>query len=68
LAMKLVNFASLDPAITASGRKGLGNASATDRQVWNEFHADWDRLAVQSSKILDLTARSSCSARSATTA
>ena len=31
LAMKLVNFASLDPAITGSGRKGLGNASAADK-------------------------------------
>lgn len=56
LAMKLVNFASLDPEITASGRKGLGNASAADRQVWDEFHADWNGLAVESSKILDLTA------------
>jgi putative restriction endonuclease len=27
LAMKLVNFASLDPVITASGRKGLSGAS-----------------------------------------
>ena len=47
VAMKLVNFASLDPAITASGRVGLGNASALDREVWEEFHADWERLAVE---------------------
>ena len=33
VAMKLVNFASLDPAITSTGRKGLGNASALDREV-----------------------------------
>ena len=26
VAMKLVNFASLDPAITGTGRSGLGNA------------------------------------------
>jgi predicted restriction endonuclease len=47
VAMKLVNFASLDPAITASGRVGLGNASALDREVWEEFHADWERLALE---------------------
>jgi predicted restriction endonuclease len=47
LAMKLCNIASIDPAITNSGRKGLGNASALDREVWNEFHADWDGLATE---------------------
>lgn len=45
VAMKLVNFASLDPAITSSGRAGLGNASAQDRAVWEAFHADWEGLA-----------------------
>jgi len=47
VAMKLCNIASLDPAITGTGRSGLGNASALDREVWDEFHADWDRLAVE---------------------
>ena len=44
LAMKCVNFASLDPAIRESGRSGLSNASARDRDIWNEFHADWEGL------------------------
>lgn len=47
VAMKLVNFASLDPAITGTGRSGLGNASVMDREVWEEFHADWEKLAVE---------------------
>ena len=47
VAMKLVNFASLDPAITESGRTGLGNASSLDREVWEEFHADWEGLATE---------------------
>ncbi|MDP2143957.1 MAG: HNH endonuclease [Gallionella sp.] len=47
LAMKLVNFASLDPAITSSGRKGLKGASNLDREVWAEFHADWEKLALE---------------------
>lgn len=52
VAMKLVNFASLDPDITDSGRKGLGNASDLDRQVWGEFHSDWERLALECEAIL----------------
>lgn len=48
VAMKLSNFASLDPAITGSGRKGLEGASNLDREVWAEFHADWENLAVES--------------------
>jgi predicted restriction endonuclease len=51
LAMKLVNFASLDPSITRTGRKGLGNASVEDKRVWDEFHANWEQLALQSAKI-----------------
>lgn len=47
VAMKLSNFASLDPSITGTGRKGLEGASQLDREVWDEFHADWDRLAVE---------------------
>lgn len=47
VAMKLVNFASLDPAITNTGRKGLEGASQLDRQIWEEFHANWEKLAVE---------------------
>ena len=49
VAMKLVNFASLDPAITSTGRAGLGNSSSLDREVWAEFHADWEKLALECS-------------------
>ncbi len=37
VAMKLCNFASLDPIVTASGRKGLPGASDLDRELWKEF-------------------------------
>ena len=47
VAMKCTNFASLDPSITVSGRKGLRNASGLDREIWEEFHANWERLAVE---------------------
>jgi len=47
VAMKLVNFASLDPAITKTGRVGLGNAGSLDKEVWAEFHDDWEKLALE---------------------
>ena len=53
VAMKCTNLASLDPAITGSGRKGLSGASALDQKVWNEFNADWDRLANECTVILN---------------
>lgn len=40
VAMKLSNFASLDPALKLRGIKGLEGASALDREVWSEFHAN----------------------------
>lgn len=47
LAMKLGNFASLDPSIIDTGRRGLSGASALDREVWAEFHTDWERLTIE---------------------
>jgi putative restriction endonuclease len=38
VAMKLCNFAALDPALKLRGIKGLEGASALDREVWTEFH------------------------------
>lgn len=46
IALKLVNLASLDPVIVASGRSGMGNASALDRQIWDELQANWDAVAL----------------------
>ncbi len=45
--MKLSNFASLDPAITSTGRTGLPNVSNADKAIWAEMQADWDRFAVE---------------------
>jgi len=47
LAMKMLNLASIDPSVTSTGRAGLGNASARDRAIWDEFHSDWERLALE---------------------
>jgi predicted restriction endonuclease len=45
LAMKLVNFASLDPTLV---QRGLPGASKADRQIWQEFADDWDKLGEES--------------------
>lgn len=44
VAMKLSNFASLDPVITGSGRKGLAGASRADRVLWQNFSEYPDKM------------------------
>ncbi|MDB5337308.1 MAG: putative restriction endonuclease [Planctomycetaceae bacterium] len=51
VAMKLCNLASLDPRLQQRGVKGLSGASEADREIWNEFHGDWERLAIQSEEL-----------------
>jgi putative restriction endonuclease len=52
LAMKLTNFASLDPVQQARGIKGLPGASKQDRQMWREFHDDIATLGPESEQLL----------------
>jgi len=50
VAMKLVNFASLDPTHKNRGVRGLSHASASDRQIWEEFNGNWEKLSYESQK------------------
>ena len=52
LSMKMGNIASLDPAITSTGRAGLRSASAADRAMWEEMNGDWERFANEAQKAL----------------
>lgn len=52
VALKLVNFASLDPSLKARGIKGASNASKLDNVIWNEFFNHWDILPYESEKLL----------------
>jgi predicted restriction endonuclease len=54
LAMKLVNFASLDPVLQARGIKGLVGTSKADREIWQEFSENWNDLAYESEEKLQL--------------
>ncbi len=53
LAMKCCNIASIDPAMRARGVSGLGNASALDRRMWDEFHADWEAQTLECETLLE---------------
>ncbi len=52
VAMKLCNFASLDPALKLRGIKGLEGASALDREMWNEFHGNLNEVVPVSEEAL----------------
>lgn len=56
LAMKLTNIASLDPAITSTGRVGLKGASNADRAMWLEMKADWLAFSAQMDAAVSLLA------------
>ena len=51
--MKLSNVASLDPAITGTGRRGLSSASAADREMWAEMQEDWEAFAIETRRAVD---------------
>ncbi|PRY22731.1 histidine kinase/DNA gyrase B/HSP90-like ATPase [Spirosoma oryzae] len=48
VSLKLANFKSFDPGRSGTGMEGSG---LLDRQVWNEFHTDRARLAVEAGRI-----------------
>ena len=50
LAMKLANFASLDPIQRKRGVKGLSNVSAADKRTWSEFNEDWEGKVLESAE------------------
>lgn len=57
IALKLVNLASLDPVIVASGRSGMGNASALDKTIWHELQSHWDTVALEAAAEYDRLAK-----------
>jgi putative restriction endonuclease len=51
VALKLVNFASLDPSLQERGIKGAQNTSKLDKTIWNEFYQNWDKLPYESEQL-----------------
>jgi len=52
LAMKLCNFASLDPVQQARGIRGLPGATKLDREIWGEFRDHLSTLGPESEQML----------------
>jgi putative restriction endonuclease len=52
VAMKLANFARLDPVLKARNVSGLTQGAKGEEEVWNEFNDNWEELAWQSEQIL----------------
>src|SRR5687768_14434560 len=52
VSYKLANLASLDPTLKARGIKGADKSSKLDKEIWNEFYANWDILPFKSEKLL----------------
>lgn len=47
VARKLGNFGAFDPQLAARHISGLTHGSKLDKAIWDEFHADWNRLIVR---------------------
>ena len=50
--MKVGNFGSFDPILKAKGIVGLANTSKLDKEVWDDYCNDWERLAFDSEQII----------------
>lgn len=53
VARKLGNFGALDPELQRRSISGLGHTSTLDRQIWDEFHKNWNQLVVEADKLRD---------------
>jgi putative restriction endonuclease len=52
VAIKLANFARLDPALQARNVAGMSHGGHGEELVWAEFNSDWEKLAYESELIL----------------
>jgi putative restriction endonuclease len=51
VARKLGNFGAFDPVLREQNISGLGHGSQLDRQVWDEFHSDWNGLVFEAHEL-----------------
>lgn len=50
--MKVGNFGSFDPELKKRGIVGLENTSRLDREIWEEYSKNWEKLAIDSEEII----------------
>jgi len=51
LSWKLANFASLDPSLKARNISGATHGSKLEKDIWDEFNGDWERLSYESEEM-----------------
>lgn len=51
VARKLGNLGAFDPVLQRKNISGLSHTSKLDKQIWNEFHADWNSLVWEANKL-----------------
>jgi len=51
LSWKLANFARFDPALKKRNITGAGHGAKLERDVWDEFSQDWERLSFESERL-----------------
>lgn len=52
VALKLTNFARLDPALKNRNISGMSHGSKVEVEIWSEFNSNWEDLAYESELIL----------------
>ncbi|MCK9411689.1 MAG: HNH endonuclease [Prolixibacteraceae bacterium] len=52
VAMKLANFARLDPALQARNVSGMRHGGHGEELIWEEFSENWEKRAFESEEIL----------------
>jgi putative restriction endonuclease len=52
VALKLANYARLDPALQNRNISGMKHGSKGEEIIWNEFNNNWDELSLESEKLL----------------
>ena len=50
--MKVGNFGSFDPELKSRGIVGLSNTSKLDKDIWDEYSNNWEKLAYDSEEIM----------------
>jgi len=51
LSWRLANFARFDPALKKRNIAGAGHGAKLERDVWDEFSQDWERLSFESERL-----------------
>jgi putative restriction endonuclease len=59
IARKLGNMGSLDPELSKQKVSGLSHSSKLDREIWAEFHNDWNQLVAEAEHLKNELGRTS---------